>query len=133
MGKSAGILVPVKHLPDPTRPVPASTGRVGYTRGYGYTRRPLPTITAHAQNHGVHGDRDSVIFLQPRSCLVHGRQTPHSLHVHVRPTESLLQSHLRRVTLKTVGALEQATNRKTQQGSHKPQTPPPVLPPGKFN
>jgi len=27
--------------------------------------RRLPRITAHAQSHGIHGDRDSVIFLQP--------------------------------------------------------------------
>ena len=27
--------------------------------------RRLPRITAHAQTHGIHGDRDSVIFLQP--------------------------------------------------------------------
>jgi len=29
--------------------------------------RRLPIITAHAQNHSIHSDRTSVMFLQPES------------------------------------------------------------------
>ena len=32
---------PTRDNDDPTRPYPRVTGRVGYTRGYGYTRKPL--------------------------------------------------------------------------------------------
>jgi len=40
-GKSGYTDYPYPWSIYPSRPVPASTGRVGYTRGYGYTRRPL--------------------------------------------------------------------------------------------
>ena len=40
---------PTRDNDDPTRPDPRVTGRVGYTRGYGYTRKPLEVTNGHSE------------------------------------------------------------------------------------